>query len=77
MAGFTKKSGVFFAYGVDGPEFFPAPYFTELLANVTNNVTGYDTASIAPIDRTYVLDAITAVVNVSNIAFQIAYVYPC
>ena len=23
-AGFTKKSGVFFAYGVDGPEFFPA-----------------------------------------------------
>ena len=24
VAGFTKKSGVFFAYGVDGPEFFPA-----------------------------------------------------
>lgn len=53
-------------------EIFEVAYFTELLANVTNNVTGYDTASIAPIDRTYVLDAITAVVNVSNIAFQIA-----
>jgi len=26
VAGFTKKSGVFFAYGVDGPEFFPALY---------------------------------------------------
>jgi len=28
VAGFTKKSGVFFAYGVDGPEFFPALYVT-------------------------------------------------
>jgi hypothetical protein len=26
VAGFTKESGVFFAYGVDGPEFFPALY---------------------------------------------------
>jgi len=26
VAGFTKKSGVFFAYGVHGPEFFPALY---------------------------------------------------
>ncbi|KAI9814784.1 MAG: hypothetical protein M1827_003050 [Pycnora praestabilis] len=43
-------------------EIFEVAYFTELLANVTNNVTGYDSASIAPLDRSYVIDAITAVV---------------
>jgi len=26
VAGFTRKTGVFFAYGVDGPEFPPALY---------------------------------------------------
>ncbi len=31
VAGFTKKSGVFFAYGVDGPEFFPALYVTDIV----------------------------------------------
>lgn len=46
-------------------EIFEVAYFTELLANVTNNVTGYDAASIAPLDRKYVIDSITAVVNVS------------
>jgi len=28
VAGFTRKTGVFFAYGVDGPEFPPALYIT-------------------------------------------------
>ena len=50
-------------------EIFEVAYFTELLANVTNNVSGYDAASIAPLDRTYVINAITAVVNVCNLAF--------
>jgi hypothetical protein len=48
-------------------EIFEVAYFTELLANVTTNVTGYDSASIAPLDRTYVIDAITAIVNVRKI----------
>ena len=47
-------------------EIFEVAYFTELLANVTNSVPGYDAASIAPLDKTYVMDTLTAVVNVSN-----------
>lgn len=47
-------------------EIFEVAYFTELLANVTNNVTGYDAASIAPLDKSYVIKSLTAVVNVSN-----------
>ena len=49
-------------------EFFETAYFTELLANVTNDVPGYDAASIAPLEKTYLVDALTAVVNVSSIA---------
>ncbi|KAF6223922.1 hypothetical protein HO133_010496 [Letharia lupina] len=44
-------------------EIFEVAYFTELLANVTNSVPGYDAASIAPLDKTYVMDTLTAVVN--------------
>jgi len=32
VAGFTRKTGVFFAYGVDGPEFPPALYQVSLTA---------------------------------------------
>ena len=46
-------------------EIFEVAYFTELLANVTNDVPGYDAKSIAPLDKTYVVNALTAVVNVS------------
>lgn len=45
-------------------ELFEVAYFTDLLTNITNNVPGYDAASIAPLDRQYVIDSITAVVNV-------------
>ena len=48
-------------------EIFEVAYFTELLANVTNSVPGYDHKSIAPLDKNYVVDALTAVVNVSLI----------
>lgn len=47
-------------------EIFEVAYFTEFLANVTNDVPGYDTKSIAPLSKKYVIDALTAVVNVSN-----------
>lgn len=47
-------------------EIFEVAYFTELLANVTNSVPGYDDASIAPLHRSYVIDSLTAVVNVSH-----------
>jgi hypothetical protein len=43
-------------------ELFEVAYFTELLANITSNATGYDAASLAPLDRTYVIDTFTAVV---------------
>ncbi len=48
-------------------EIFEVAYFTELLANVTNSVHGYDAKSIAPLDKKYVVDTLTAVVNVSNL----------
>ena len=47
-------------------ELFEVAYFTELLSNVTNGVPGYDAKSIAPLDKTYVVNALTAVVNVSS-----------
>ena len=47
-------------------EIFEVAYFTELLANVTNGIPGYDAKSIAPLDKKYVVDTLTAVVNVSN-----------
>lgn len=49
-------------------EIFEVAYFTELIANITNNVTGYDAAALAPLDYTYVLKSLTAVVNVSRTA---------
>ena len=45
-------------------EIFEVAYFTELLANVTNNVHGYDAKSIAPLEKKYVVDTLTAIVNV-------------
>ncbi|CAF9942699.1 MAG: hypothetical protein ALECFALPRED_009919 [Alectoria fallacina] len=44
-------------------EIFEVAYFTEFLANVTNEVTGYDAKAIAPLSKQYVIDALTAVVN--------------
>ena len=53
-------------------EIFEVAFFTELLSNITDNVAGYDAASIAPLDKQYVLDAITTIVNVSrNIAHSL------
>ena len=45
-------------------ELFEVAYFTQLLANVTNDVPGYTAKSIAPLDKKYVVDSLTAVVNV-------------
>lgn len=44
-------------------EIFEVAYFTELLANVTNDVPGYDAASIAPLDKAYVVDTLNVVAN--------------
>lgn len=51
-------------------EFFEVAFFTELLANVTNNVPGYDAESIAPLDRQYAIDTITTIANVSSTALE-------
>ena len=47
-------------------ELFEVAYFSELLANVSNNVPGYTRECIAPLHKKYVVDALTAVVNVST-----------
>ena len=54
-------------------EIFEVAYFTELLANVTNNVRGYDSESLAPLDRKFVIEALTAIVNVSNTPTGVAH----
>ncbi|KAI4137051.1 MAG: hypothetical protein LQ341_005308 [Variospora aurantia] len=38
-------------------------FFTELLTNITTNVPGYDAAATAPLDRDYLIKAISAIVN--------------
>ena len=43
-------------------EIFEVAYFTDLLANITTNVTGYE---LDGYNRTFVIEALTAVVNVS------------
>ena len=60
-----KSTGVTTLQLIALNEIFEVAYFTSLLSNVTNNVTGYDAAAIAPVDYTYVVDTLTAVVNVS------------
>lgn len=47
-------------------EIFEVAYFTELLANVTNCVHGYEEKDLFPLNKQYVIDALTAVVNVSK-----------
>ncbi|KAI4190868.1 MAG: hypothetical protein LQ346_004842 [Caloplaca aetnensis] len=44
-------------------ELFEVAFFTELLANITNNVPGYDEAATAPLDRTYLIKALSAIRN--------------
>ncbi|KAL8936952.1 MAG: hypothetical protein Q9216_004667 [Gyalolechia sp. 2 TL-2023] len=44
-------------------ELFEVAFFTELLANITTNVPGYDEASTSPLDRAALIKAISAIVN--------------
>lgn len=52
-------------------EIFEVAYFTELLANVTTDVAGYDAKSIAPLDKKYVVESLTAVVNVGSVTVHL------
>ena len=61
-----KSTGVTTLQLLATNELFEVAYFSQLLTNVTNNVTGYDVKSIAPLERSYVIDTLTAVVNVSR-----------
>lgn len=54
-----KKDGVATLQLLAANELFEVAYFTELLQNVTNDVTGYDVP-----DKDYVIKTLTAVVNV-------------
>ncbi|KAL8644693.1 MAG: hypothetical protein Q9210_007128 [Variospora velana] len=38
-------------------------FFTELLTNITTNVPGYDAAATAPLERDYLIKAISTIVN--------------
>lgn len=46
-------------------ELFEVAFFTELLANVTNNVPGYD---VSPLDKGYVSKSLSAIVAVSHLS---------
>ena len=46
-------------------ELFEVAFFDELLTNVTKEVEGYSTK---PIEKKYVVDTLTAVVNVSQVS---------
>ena len=61
----VKKAGITTLQLLALNEIFEVAYFTELLSNVTNSVKGYDVNSLKPLDKKYVVDALTAVVNVS------------
>ena len=54
-----KANGVQTLQLIAANEIFEVAYFTELLANVTNNVPGYEVE-----DKDYVVRTLTAVVNV-------------
>jgi hypothetical protein len=56
-----KPSGVQALQLIAANEEFEVAYFTELLANITNNVPGYDSLGA---DRDYIIETITAVQNV-------------
>jgi hypothetical protein len=45
-------------------EIFEVAYFNSLLTNITNNVTGYDLTGSTTYNRSYVIETITAVLNV-------------
>ena len=62
-----KSNGVSILQLLALNEIFEVAYFTQLLSNVTNNVPGYEPQSLAGLDRAYVLDTLTAIVNVSLI----------
>ena len=55
-----KAGGVQALQLIAANELFEVAYFSQLLANVTNNVPGYDIE-----DKDYVVNTLTAVVNVS------------
>lgn len=57
-----KPNGVQALQLIAANEIFEVAYFSELLANVTNNVPGYEVE-----DKVYVVKALTAVVNVSSV----------
>ncbi|KAL9015615.1 MAG: hypothetical protein Q9185_006998 [Variospora sp. 1 TL-2023] len=44
-------------------EIFEVVFFTQLLTNITTNVPGYDAAATAPLDRDYLIKAISTIVN--------------
>ncbi|KAL6713731.1 hypothetical protein ACLMJK_008223 [Lecanora helva] len=44
-------------------ELFEADYFSRLLSNVTNEVPGYEAEALLGLDRQYVIDTITTIVN--------------
>ena len=59
-----KKAGITALQLIALNEQFEVAYFTELVSNVTNSVLGYD---IAPPDRAYVIESLTAILEVSPV----------
>ncbi|KAL8917532.1 MAG: hypothetical protein Q9208_007893 [Pyrenodesmia sp. 3 TL-2023] len=44
-------------------ELFEVAFFSELVTNITTNVAGYDEAATAPLDREYLIKALSTIVN--------------
>lgn len=47
-------------------ELFEVAFFSQLLTNITTNVAGYDEAATAPLDRAYLIKALSIIANVGT-----------
>jgi len=57
-----KPAGVQALQLIAANELFEVAYFTELLRNITNKVTGYE------VNDQHIIDSLTAIVNVSSLS---------
>ena len=61
---YVKPAGVVALQLFGYNEVMEVAFFAQLLANVTNNVPGYEASSLVPLTRDYVIDMLNAIVNV-------------
>lgn len=62
-----KPTGITILQLLAHNELLEVAFFTQLLTNITSNIPGYDAAAITPLDRNYVVKALTTIVAVSHL----------